>query len=101
MTNRLDRGERAVLLIGGVSLLTAVVCFGILESTGTFKNPVYSIGGSLVGFLAAATLLYRIYLGAEQSQIPASERRRAPFVFEEVVKVLDLRTSGKLVPGVG
>jgi hypothetical protein len=89
----LDKGERAVLVIGGTGLFAALILFGLLESRGAYENAGYSIGGALVGFLAATALLYKVYLGAGGPLVSASERRKSPFVFEEVVKVLDLRAT--------
>jgi hypothetical protein len=88
------RGERAVLIIGGVSLVTAVVCFGILKSTGSFDNSYYSVGGAFVGFLLSTVTLKRIYIDAERSLVSPAQRKSASFIFEEVVKVADFRSTG-------
>jgi hypothetical protein len=92
MVGFFDKGTRAVLVIGVVSLVAALVCFGLLESTGALSNDAWSLGGAIAGFLAAVYALDRVYMRAEGSLIPVSERKKSTYVFEEVVKVLDLRT---------
>lgn len=89
-----DKGTRAVLVIGFMSLAAALVCFGLLESTGAFNNDAWSLGGAIAGFLAAVIALDRVYMRAETSLIPASERKKSTYVFEEALKVLDLRAEG-------
>ncbi len=53
--------ERKVLIIGILSLVVAVVTYGLLGSTGTIDNELGKFGGAITGFLAAATLLNKIY----------------------------------------
>ncbi|RMF59495.1 MAG: hypothetical protein D6748_06255 [Calditrichaeota bacterium] len=53
--------ERKVLIIGVLSLIVAVVTYGLLDSTGTIDNELGKFGGAITGFLAAAALLNRIY----------------------------------------
>lgn len=96
---RLGQGDRAVVVVGGGALLVAVVCFGLLNSAGTFENPGYSFGGAIGGFLAAGFFLYKVYFGAEASLIPPSEKRKASFVVVEAAKIVDLtRSAGRAPP---
>lgn len=89
---KFDKPERAVVLIGVVSTVVALVCFGLLESTGTFENSAWSLGGAVVGWIAVAITLKRIYLHATpSSMLTAEDVGDAPFAYEEVVKVLNLR----------
>jgi hypothetical protein len=84
--------ERAVILIALLSLAVAVVCFGLLESTGDYSNAGWSLGGSIVGFAAAALILYRIYKGTvSNGPIPKSELKDADFWHPEIAKVWDFR----------
>ena len=41
--------ERKIIIICLLSLLVAIVTFGVLGSTGAFKNNVYDLGGAIVG----------------------------------------------------
>lgn len=81
--------ERKVVIIVGLSLLVAIVTFGILQSSGTFTNASYNLGGSIVGFLATAILLNKIY-GPYLGDTPKEDYKGAPFVSDESVKVLNL-----------
>lgn len=85
----LNAKERKVLIIGILALVVAAVTFGLLESTGAFKNSTYNLGGSIVGFLASAYLLNKIY-GPETGGIPRRDLKGASFVSEESLKILDL-----------
>jgi hypothetical protein len=85
----LNNKERKVLIIGILALSVAVVTFGLLESTGAFKNSTYNLGGSIVGFLAAAYLLNKIY-GPESGGIPRRDLKGATYISEESLKILDL-----------
>ena len=57
----------AVATIVLLALLTAVICFGILESTaqGSFRG--YSVGGAMAGLVVSATLFTSIYLKIRKS----------------------------------
>lgn len=59
--------ERKVLIIGILSLVVAVVTYGLLGSTGTIDNELGKFGGAITGFLAAATLLNKIYGSSKDS----------------------------------
>lgn len=89
--------ERKTIIIALLSLLVAVVTFGALGSTGTFKNSVYDLGGSIVGFVVTAYLLNRIY-GSDTDDIPKHELKGRPFASEETVKILDLRNQKPVSP---
>jgi len=91
--------ERKTIIIAVLSLLVAVITFGVLGSTGTFKNSVYDLGGSIVGFVVTAYLLNKIY-GSDPSEIPKHELKGRPFASEETVKILDMRNQ-KPVPQEG
>ena len=91
--------ERKTIIIAILSLLVAVMTFGVLGSTGTFKNSVYDLGGSIVGFIVTAVLLNKIY-GTDAGEIPAHELKGRPFSSEETVKILDMRIQ-KPVPQTG
>ena len=82
--------ERKIIIISGLALLVAVVTFGLLGSTGTFKNSAYDLGGAIVGFIATAYLLNRFY-GSDPGDIPKHELKGQAFASEETVKVLDMR----------
>lgn len=82
--------ERKIIIICGLSLLVAVVTFGILGSSGTLKNGGYDLGGAIVGFIVTAYAFNRFY-GADPSEIPEGELKGAAFLSEETVKVLDMR----------
>ncbi len=84
-----ERSGKTIIIVV-LSLLVAVITFGLLGSTGTFKNSVYDLGGAIVGFLATAALLNKIY-GSDPSEIPKHELKGRPFASEETVKILDMR----------
>ncbi len=56
-----------MLIIGILSLVVAVVTYGLLGSTGTIDNELGKFGGAITGFLAAATLLNKIYGSSKDS----------------------------------
>ena len=87
----LDSKERKVLLIGGVSLVVAVVTFGLLQSSGTFNNSTYNLGGSIVGFLATAYLLNKVY-GSDAVVTSQPDSGDASYSSEDSLKVLDFLT---------
>jgi hypothetical protein len=94
-----DRPGRAVITVTASSLVVAVVCFGALESSGTTHTAGGSFGGAFAAFLAAFGSLAALYLRTSDpgSIISTRERRRADFVFEEIVKVVDFRRA--VAPG--
>jgi hypothetical protein len=97
-----DTPERAVVLIGVLALIVAVVCFGLLQSTGTYSNAGWSLGGSIVGFAASAWVLYRIYKGTtSEGPISKSELKLADFWHPEIAKVWDFRSDVKDALGRG
>ncbi len=83
------RQERKIATIVLAGLLSAIVCFGLLQSTGAIENPGYTFGGAFAGFVITLILLNRFW-GPDlfEDQV---ERSGAEIVFEEIVKVLDLR----------
>lgn len=52
----------AVAAIALIGLLTAYVCFGVLQSEATGEYQQYSVGGAIAGALASVGLLSTIYL---------------------------------------
>jgi hypothetical protein len=82
--------ERKIIIICLLSLLVAIVTFGVLGSTGAFKNSVYDLGGAIVGFVITAYLLNKFY-GRDPGEIPEHELKGAGFLSEETVKILDMR----------
>lgn len=90
-----DQPGRAVITVTACSLVVAVVCFGALESTGMTHTAGGSFGGAFAAFLAASGVLSTLYLRTPSpaSAIPPRERRRADFVFEEIVKIVDFRNA--------
>ncbi len=91
-----ERGRRAVT-ISVISLVAAVVCFGLLGATGTFDNGAVTLGGSFVGFVVCMFVLNRIWRtgGLEER----ARRTDSPIVIQEVLKFLDLRDSPPDRPG--
>lgn len=61
MRQKLSLQERKVIIIGLLSLLVAAVTYGVLSSSGAFKNQVWNLGGAIVGFLASVVALNRVY----------------------------------------
>ncbi|MEM7549952.1 MAG: hypothetical protein AAF363_09760 [Bacteroidota bacterium] len=88
--SQLSEAERKVIIIGFISIVVAIICFGILNSTGTFNNEVYNLGGSIVGFLISAVTLNKIY-GKTDIGIPKNEMRSTDFWSEDSVKVINLK----------
>src|SRR5688572_15139513 len=78
--------ERKIIIISVLSLVVAIVTFGLLGSTGTFKNSAYDLGGAIVGFMVTAYLLNRFY-GTDPGEIPKHELKGQPFASEETVKI--------------
>ncbi|MDT0187845.1 hypothetical protein Q9S36_47435 [Microbacterium sp. ARD31] len=78
-----------VLLIWVLALLAAVVCFGLLESSGVIDNGVVQLGGAFAGFIATLYVLNRVW-GEDDLEARATSIG-SPFLYDEVVKALDLR----------
>lgn len=89
--------ERKIIIISLLALGVAIVTFGVLGSTGTFKNSLYDLGGAIVGFLVTATLLNKFY-GVDPGEIPKSELKGRAFLSEETVKILDMRNQKPMSP---
>ena len=70
MSLYLNSRERKVLIVGGLALLVAIVTYGFLMSTGTFNDDLWSLGGAIVGFLAALAGLNKVYGQAEEGVPP-------------------------------
>lgn len=79
------------IIISLLSLLVAIITFGVLGSTGTFKNSAYDLGGSIVGFVVTVLLLDRIFRSNPAPEAPAVEHEEGPFCSEDTVQILDLR----------
>jgi hypothetical protein len=94
----LQTKERKIIIISGLALIVAVVTFGLLGSTGTFKNSVYDLGGAIVGFVVTAFLLNKFY-GLDPGDIPKHELKGQAFSSEETVKILDMRNQSPVVEG--
>jgi hypothetical protein len=77
----------ATLVVSG--LLVAIICFGLLESSGAVENPGYKFGGAFAGFLITLVLLNRFW-GPDSFEDQVA-RSGAEVAYEEIVKVLDLR----------
>ena len=58
---RFSMQERKVVIIGLLALLVAIVTYGVLSSTGAFKDRAWNLGGGIVGFLAAVVILNAVY----------------------------------------
>ena len=86
--------ERKIIIIAVLALVVAVVTFGLLGSTGIFKNSLYDLGGAIVGFVVTAVLLNKFY-GKDQGEIPVYG---AAFLSEDTVKVLDMRSHKPMPP---
>ena len=93
-----ERRERKIIIIVGLALLVAVVTFGLLGSSGTFKNSAYDLGGAIVGFLVTAISLNKFY-GSDIGEIPSHELKGQPFSSEETVKILDMRNQTPVFEG--
>lgn len=89
--------ERKIIIICLLSLLVAIVTFGVLGSTGTFKNSAYDLGGAIVGFVITAYALNKFY-GKDPGDIPEHELKGAAFLSEETVKILDMRNQKPAPP---
>jgi len=96
----LQTKERKIIIISGLALVVAVVTFGLLGSSGTFKNSAYDLGGAIVGFLATAFLLNKFY-GSDPGEIPKHELKGQAFSSEETVKILDMRNQVPATEGDG
>ncbi len=79
-----------VMLICLLSLLAAVVCFGLLESSGVVDNGAVQLGGAFAGFIVTLYVLNRVW-GQEDDLEQRAVSAGSAFVYEEVVKALDLR----------
>jgi hypothetical protein len=77
----------ATLVVSG--LLAAIICFGLLESSGAIENAGYKFGGAFAGFLITLVLLNRFW-GPDSFEDQVA-KSGAEIAFEEIVKVLDLR----------
>jgi hypothetical protein len=87
--------ERAVLIIGLLSLVVAMACYGLLESTGNWDNSVLNLGGAIVGFVAAAYMLHHIYKNIPVDVIAEAKDQGEAAANEEALKILDLRAVGR------
>jgi len=77
----------ATLVVSG--LLAAIICFGLLESSGDIDNPGYKFGGAFAGFLITLVALNRFW-GPDSFEDQVA-RSGTDIAYEEIVKVLDLR----------
>lgn len=53
--------ERKVVIITVLSLVVAIVTYGILWSSGVVQNKTWSLGGAIVGFLFSVFALNKVY----------------------------------------
>ena len=74
MLNQLNVNERKVLFVGLLALIVAIVTYGLLSSKGKFENELWNLGGAIVGFLAAALVLNRIYGVPDKSHSETAEK---------------------------
>jgi hypothetical protein len=81
-------GKTGVITL--LSLTAAVVCFGLLSSSGVIENGVVKLGGAFAGFIVTVFALNKVW-GTDERLDAQAEKENKPFVFEEVVKALDLR----------
>lgn len=92
----LDSGARIIVTITLCSLLVALVCFGLLESTGATETPTGAFTGAFAAFFVTfgAMSWFYLRLGLHPgTTVSARARADADFVFEEIVKVVDFRQS--------
>ena len=78
-----------VTLITALSLVAAVICFGILRSSGIVDNGVVELGGAFVGFIVTVVVLNRVW--GEEGVEAQGKKEGSAFVYEEIIKALDLR----------
>jgi hypothetical protein len=77
--------ERKVVIITLLSLLVAIVTYGILWSSGVVQNKTWSLGGAIVGFLFSVFALNKVY-GKEF----LSHRRTSPSVNHSGERAIEL-----------
>ncbi len=51
----------AIPMLVGLSLITALVLFGLLDSSGFVENKYFEFGGAAAGFIVTITMLHRWY----------------------------------------
>lgn len=51
----------AIIIISSISLLVAYITFGMLQSTGAFKDEKIQLGGAAAGFFAVFILIQKSY----------------------------------------
>lgn len=93
---RFSRPERKIILLVLLSLMTAAVCFGGLESSGLVEEPAVTIGGAFVGFLMTFLAVNRAWRD-DSLRLDTDERNDgSDFACDEVLKLWDFRNlSGK------
>ena len=90
LLDRLSWQERKLLLMIAGGSIAAVLCFGLLSSTGTFENEAWNLGGAIAGFAAVVLILNYAY-GPPPSLEDTADREGSELIVDEIVKVLDLR----------
>jgi hypothetical protein len=88
---KLNAQERKVIIIGLLSLVVAAVTYGVLSSSGTFRNEAWNLGGAIVGFLASVFALNNVY--GKSIHLSRPKREHSSTVEVEVsppsIKVID------------
>lgn len=89
----------AVIVIALAALLTAVVCFGFLESQAGAKNSVYSVGGAIAGALITIAVLTSTYLRIRHSSTEWEKVREADLQQIEALRRANQELEQKLIRG--
>lgn len=79
-----------VLVLFATGIVAALICFGLLESTASLDGG-WDLGGAFAGFIATILVLNHVWSDEAQSATEMAKDMGAEIVYEEVVKVLDLR----------
>jgi hypothetical protein len=85
-----------VILVWLLSLVAAIVCFGLLESSGVVENGAVQLGGAIAGFIVSLLVLNRVW-GQEDDLEQRAINAGSDFVYDEVVKALDLRNASPFI----
>jgi hypothetical protein len=78
-------------VIFSLSLAGSVILFGILKSTGVFKNKYGEFGGAAAGFFASLILLNKLYKGMEK-------RYNDVFALRKTIDELESETVRRRLP---
>jgi hypothetical protein len=80
----------SITIIVILSLLVAAVLFGVLSSTGIFKNRYVEFGGAAAGFFATLSLLQRWYSSMEKRYIDTLELVEQKTKLEETLRKMNV-----------